>query len=153
MVRTVLYKHEELFFISQKQILFSELLKFASIEEAKESLVEREIEGVIRSSHHEQFAWMEKSLNVKLREGLTVWPEFVELCERRNLLTHTGGFVSKQYLSTCEVHKIAHKDIKFGERLNINPEYYRRAVARIYEIGAKFCYVLWCKFEKLEVEG
>lgn len=95
---------------------------------------------------------MEKNLSVKLREGLTVWPEFVELCERRNLLTHTGGFVSKQYLSTCESHKIAHKGIKLGDRVNISSEYYRRAVAIIYEIGVKLCYVLWRKFEKLEVD-
>ena len=152
LLKTALSRHEEIFFTSQKQILFSELVKFASIEEAKESLLEREIEGVIRSSHHEQFAWMERSLNLKLREGLTVWPEFVELCERRNLFTHTGGFVSKQYLSACVEHKIPCSDIKIGEKLHIDPEYYRRAVAIIYEIGVKLCYVLWRKFEKSEAD-
>ncbi len=137
---------------SKKQMLFSELLEFSSIEEAKESLVEREIEGVVRSSHHEQFAWMEKNFDVKLRDGLTVWPEFVELCERRNLLTHTGGFVSKQYLSTCELHKIPQKGIEIGKKLTISPEYYRRSVAIIYELGVKLCYVLWRKFEKLGID-
>lgn len=38
LLKTVLGKHEEIFFTSQKQIFFSELLRFASIEEAKKVL-------------------------------------------------------------------------------------------------------------------
>ena len=151
LLKAVFTRHQEIFFTSQKQIPLSDLIKFASIDEAKESLLEREIEGVIRLSHHEQFAWMEKNLDLPLRTGLKVWPEFVELCERRNLLTHTGGFTSKQYLSVCEHHKIITSGIVVGERLNISSEYYERAVAIIYEIGVKLCYVLWRKFATSEV--
>ena len=151
LLKAVLIRHQEIFFTSQKQIPLSDLIRFASLDEAKESLLEREIEGVIRLSHHEQFTWIENNLSLPLRTGLKVWPEFVELCERRNLLTHTGGFISKQYLLVCENHKIATNGVVVGEKLNISSEYYERSVAIIYEIGVKLCYVLWRKFATSEV--
>jgi hypothetical protein len=146
LLRTIIDRHEELVFTSEKTIKLSELSSFASIDEARNALIEREIESVIRGSHHEQFDWMEKRFTVKLREGLTVWPKFVEICERRNLFTHTGGIVSKQYMETCRAHKCEIADVGSGTKLSVSPTYFREAVRVIYEIGAKLCHVFWRKF-------
>jgi len=81
-------------------------VKFASISETRDALIGREIEAVIRSSHQEQFLWMEDKFSIKLREGLSAWPHFIEICERRNLLTHTGGIVSTKYMLTCKEFKV-----------------------------------------------
>lgn len=148
LLRVVLNKHEEIVLTSEKAIKFSELKEFSSIEEARASLIDREIESVIRDSHQAQFAWMEAKLSVPLRSGLDSWPRFVELCERRNLLTHTGGVVTAQYLSVCKAHGVDVSDLKIGSRLIVNPQYYSQAVDTICEIGVKLCHVFWRKFAK-----
>jgi hypothetical protein len=152
LLRVVINKHQEIVLTSQKQITFQELLEFKSIDDAKSTLIDREIEAVIRRSHHEQFDWMQHHLNVKLKEGLKVWSAFIEVCERRNLFTHTGGIVSNQYLKNCTEHKYNVSGIKVGQKLGVEPSYFKRAVDIIYEIGLKLCYVLWRKFNEIEIE-
>ena len=102
---------------------------------------------MLRTSHHDQFDWMEHNFSVKLRENLSIWPKFIELCERRNLLTHTGGVVSKQYIDICRKHKCDTVETCIGAKLSVDSEYFSTAVRTIYEIGVKLCYVLWHKFE------
>ena len=111
-------------------------------------MIDREIESLLRESHHQQFASLEEKLAVKLREGLTIWPKFVELCERRNLLTHTGGIVSHQYLANCSNHKCDVSQISVGDRLQIDAKYFADAVHVMSEIGLKLGYVFWRKFGK-----
>ena len=86
-------------------------------------------------------------MGLNLLAGLTVWPKFIELCERRNLFTHTGGVVSQQYLSICADHKCDITNISLGQRLRVQPKYLRGAIRIVYEIGIKLLYVLWRKFD------
>jgi hypothetical protein len=151
LLTAVIEMHEEIVLTSQKQLTYKELLEFNSIADARTALIEREVESVIRKSHHEQFEWMQNNLNVLLKKGLTIWPKFVEFCERRNLFTHTNGVVSSQYLKVCSEHKCNISDVKICHKLKINPTYYRDAVETIYEIGLKLCYVLWRKFNISEI--
>jgi len=150
LLRVVAKRQPGTFLTPDKTLKFSELTNFSSIDEARSYLIDKEIESLIRQSHHEQFDWMQKRFDVKLCENLPVWPKFVELCERRNLLTHTGGIVSKQYLEVCKEHKCNIEKVALGEKLTVNAEYFREAVGIIYEIGVKLCHVFWRKFAKEE---
>ncbi len=152
LLRVVLNMHPEIVLTSQKEITFAELLQFGSIDEARFALIDREIETVIRSSHQDQFTWMENRFSIPLRKDLPVWPRFIELCERRNLLTHTGGVVSAQYLSNCKAHKVDCSDIHLGTRLPVDSNYFSDSVEIIYEMGVKLCHVFWRKFAEKERE-
>jgi len=127
LLKTVFSAKEQLIFTSEKEIKLSTLLTFESIEKAKQSIIEKEVETVLRDSHHDQFAWMERRFDIPLKNGLDVWPEFVELCERRNLLTHTEGIVSEQYLSNCAKHGTK-SNFSIGEKLETDTEYLKRSV-------------------------
>ena len=150
LIRVVLNKQPEIVLTSEKTIKFSELSTFSSIEEARATLIDREIEAAMRDSHHEQFSWMESRFSIRLREELPVWPRFIELCERRNLLTHTGGVVSAQYLANCKAQKVDVTGIAVGSKLTVNSRYFSEAVNIVYEIGTKLCHVFWRKFAEEE---
>ena len=152
LLRVVLSRHEEIVLTSEKSIKFSELKEFSSIEQARASLIDREIDSVLRESHHEQFSWMESRFSVPLRKDLAVWPKFIELCERRNLLTHTGGIVADQYIAICKKHGVKLDGTGVGETLKVDANYFGDAVSTIYEIGVKLAHVLWRKFAKEERE-
>ena len=142
----VIFKQKpEIVFTSDRVVKFSELLELDTLEAVRDSIIGNEIEGVIRQSHHEQFEWMEKKFGMKLREGLDIWPDFIELCERRNLLTHTDGVVSEQYLKNCESHgKKAKSNV--GDKLVADLAYLTFAINTVSEIGFKLIHTMWRKF-------
>jgi hypothetical protein len=109
LIRSLLLLRPEVLNGSEKTLSFSELVEFGSVEAARDHLIEKEVESVLRKSHTEQFEWLENKFKITLREDLSIWPDFVEITERRNLYVHTGGRVSSQYVQTCLKHKCQHK--------------------------------------------
>jgi hypothetical protein len=153
LIRAIFLIKPELLNASDKNLTLAQLLEFGSIEEAREHILEKEVETVLRKSHTEQFQWMENKFDMQLRKGLDVWPVFVELTERRNLFVHASGVVSSQYLKVCCDH-----DVKFDQKseissqLEVDPEYFYRAYQALFEIGVKLAHVLWRKFQPDNLE-
>lgn len=85
LVRAFFNLRPELLNASERNLTFKELKEFSSLEDARDFILEKEIETILRKSHVEQFEWMESKFKIKLREGLPSWPIFVEVTERRNL--------------------------------------------------------------------
>lgn len=135
-----------------RQINFTDLVAFGSIDAAREHIIDKEIETVLRDSHAAQFAWLEKKLNMKLTD-LPSWKDFIELTERRNLLVHADGIVSSHYLEVCKEHKVElDKNLKRGDRLEVDEKYYINACNCVTEIGIKLSQVLWRKLIPAELE-
>jgi len=146
LLRIIILRKPEMLNASEKSLSFAQLVEFGSVEDAKEFILEKEIETVIRKSHAEQFDWMERKFDISLRKGLDVWPSFIELTERRNLFVHTDGIVSDQYLKVCREHRASINEIKKGDELDVSPEYFFVAYEVIFEIAFKLAHVLWRKF-------
>ncbi|MBD8825343.1 hypothetical protein [Pseudomonas sp. CFBP 13602] len=145
LLKSILLIKPELLHSSGRSITFSELLAFGSFESAQQHFVEKEIETILRESHITQFEILEKRLGVILTK-LPAWIDFIELTERRNLLVHADARVSAHYLDTCEKYKISVKQgTKVGDKLEIDPDYYKRSCACVIEIGLKLNQVIWRK--------
>lgn len=145
-LRTAFIRKPEILNASERKISFDELNQFSSIETAREFILEKEVEEILRSSHAEQFKWMENAFSIPLKKDLASWPAFIELTERRNLFVHTDGVVSSQYIAVCKLHKCKlEDDVKEGERLDVPQDYFTAAHHCIYEIGVKLGHVLWRK--------
>ena len=138
---------------SDKNLTFSELVEFGSIEDAREYIVEKEVETVLRKSHSEQFDWLENKFGLPLRKGLEIWPSFVEVTERRNLFVHNRGVVSNHYLDICRKHNVEFETKpQVGEQLSVPIEYFNSAFETIFEMGVKLAHVLWRKVQPGDLE-
>lgn len=154
LLKALFYLKPEMLNTSEKSLTFSQLIEFKSIDNAKEHIIEKEIEAVLRKSHSEQFDWLEKKFNIPLRKDLPAWPVFIELTERRNLFVHANGAVSSQYLRVCKDNKVNLKsDVKVGMELDVSPKYFMRAYQCIYEIGVKLAQVLWRKHQPDDIQA
>lgn len=152
LIKIILSKKPEMLNASDKSLSFAQLVEFGSVEDAKEFILEKEIETVIRKSHAEQFDWMERKFDIPLRKELAIWPDFIEVTERRNLFVHTDGVVSDQYLKVCREHNASIDGKKIGDELQVSPEYFDNAYNVIFEIAFKLAHVLWRKFMPDELE-
>jgi hypothetical protein len=138
----------EILSASEKTLTYADLAKFSSLTAAREALIEREVESIIRDSHSDHFDWMEKRFDLPLRKDLEVWPQFVEITERRNLFVHCDGIVSSQYIAVCRKHGGKLDDsIKAGDQLTVNSAYFQTAFACMLEIGIKLGHVFWRKLQ------
>lgn len=146
LIRKIFLIRPELLNNSEKNLSFAKLSEFNSIDEAKEHIIEKEIEGVLRDSHSNQFKWLENKLDMALTKDLPSWQNFIEITERRNLFVHSNGVVSSQYLSVCSKHNVKHKQVvTTGQVLEVNNEYFNNAYGCLYEIGIKLSQVIWRK--------
>lgn len=145
-LRTIFLQKPEILNGSDKKISFEILSQFASLDAAREYMLEKEIEAILRSSHFDQFKWMERTFDLPLTKGLDSWPTFIELTERRNVFVHTDGIISSQYIAVCKFHKCKlEESAREGQRLGVPQKYFKAAHHCIYEIGVKVGHVLWRK--------
>jgi hypothetical protein len=126
---------------SNKNITFKDLSEIGTIAGAQERIMDREIDDVMRSNHVAQLEWIEKAVPIDLMKDNPILPKFVEVCERRNLLTHTGGKVSPQYLQVCKKHGVDMGLLKIGDLLRPNSAYIRSASLLVFEFWLKLIQV------------
>ncbi|MBU2913722.1 hypothetical protein [Reichenbachiella agariperforans] len=157
--RSLFQTTPELIFSLEREMSFSEILKFEDIEELKDHVVEKEIETLLRNSHYEQLKTLEKRItkltdkDFTLTSQLPILPTFIEVTERRNLFVHCNGLVSRQYLDVCKKHNVPEiTGININDQLDVDPLYFEKAYHAIFEVGVKLGQVLWRKFlpEKIE---
>jgi len=130
---------------SERNLTFSQLVEMETIDNAREFIIDKEIDTVLRKSHSEQFDYLEKLIGITLRENLPIWQTFIEITERRNLLVHCDGVISNQYLKNCKEHKCKIDKIKVGNRLGVELEYFSSAYKCLYEIATKLTHTIWRK--------
>lgn len=153
LLRTIFIRKPEILNSSEKKISFDVLSQFNSIDAVREYILEKEVEAILRSSHADQFKWMENTFDLPLTKELASWPAFIELTERRNLFVHTDGIVSSQYMAVCRRHKCEiDEGLKEGARLDVPQDYFTAAHHCIFEIGAKLGHVLWRKLFPDEID-
>lgn len=152
LLKIIYLKNDKLLKGISREISLTDLLDFEDLNAVKLSMLEKEIETFRRDSYIEQFSTLEKKFNLSLRK-FCEWPQFVELSQRRNILTHNGGLVSDQYLVVCdrEGHKFQPKP-KIGDSLGVTFEYFVSAARLLSKVGLMLAYTLWSKVFPKELE-
>jgi hypothetical protein len=146
LIRLIYLARPELLNASERSITLSQLMEFGSIDEARERIIEKEVESVLRNSHSEQLGWIEKKIDIPLKKGLAIWSAFIELTERRNLFVHCDGVISDQYIKVCAQHGVKlEASAQIGKRLTAHRKYFKKACDVIFELGVKLGHVLWLK--------
>lgn len=143
---TAIYlKNDQLLKGISREISLTDLLEFETLDAVKQAMLEKEIDTFRRDSYVDQFATLEKKLSINLRK-FKEWGEFVELGQRRNILTHNGGVVNDQYLSVCDREGFAFAERpKSGHPLHVDIRYFTRALRLISKVGLMLGYTLWGK--------
>ena len=153
LIRVILLARPEIISSSDRNLSFRDLVEVGSIESARERIIEREIDEVMRSSLSDQHGWIEQKLVLKIKDGNVLWPGLVEMLERRNLITHTDGVVSSQYLQAAKKFGFEAADVKLGDRLDVQGAYLREKIDLVLEFGIKLIQVVWRKILPLQLDS
>ncbi|WP_425083820.1 hypothetical protein [Ruegeria profundi] len=132
----------------------AELTDYDSIEELRYAKLQQALDDILHGkSHIEVLDFIGKKFGGNLLSDKKLISEFVEVCQRRHLITHAGAKVNKRYLricldAGCDVETLP----KLGENVTISRKYLRRATARIYQVGFFSLHLLWQKLLR-DTEG
>jgi len=152
LLRSIFYLKPEVLNTSEHHITFKDLTTFGSLDDARNAVVEKDVEDIVRQSHADQFKWMETKLAVPLTKDLPSWPRFIEVTERRNLFVHCNGVVSAQYVTVCQRHGVDCSSVKLGSELHVSDKYFTQAYETILEVGIKLAHVLWRRLRPDELD-
>jgi len=150
LVRAVLIQRPEILNASDRVLTFAQLQNFASMDDARIHLMDKEIDQLLRGSHPDQIVWFEKRMGkskVPFTGRLGKWPAFIEATERRNVVIHADAQTSHQYLEVCKsVGADLPADMTVGTRLNINLTYNKGAYEATVEVGLRLGIIVWLQF-------
>jgi hypothetical protein len=145
LLKVIYLKNDKLLKGISREISLSDLLDYEDLNAVKLSMLDKEIETFRRDSYIEQFSTLEKKFNISLRK-FSEWSEFVELSQRRNILTHNGGMVNDQYLVVCERegYKFQSRP-RIGDSTGVTFDYFTTASRLLSKVGLMLAYTLWSK--------
>jgi len=129
---------------NQKQFSASEVFESDSIESFKKRVILKEVDSIKRESYIDQITYLENKFNINTLKNFPNWSKYVEITQRRNIVTHNDGIVSEQYIKVCSNNKV---DCKYevGEKLKLDYNYLIEAISIIEEVSIKLIHTLWRK--------
>ena len=133
---------------SEKSISIKDVFGAGGTEKFKEKMIEKEIDGVMRSNIAEQIKWVERHTDSKspISKNYDRWDQLLEIVERRNLFVHANGVVNDIYIENTKGLEFERKSkVQIGDELKAGPEYFSNVIDVILEFGIKLTQVIWRK--------
>jgi hypothetical protein len=120
-------------------------MKFDSLNDAKEQMLEHELSAVLFKKRKDQFLYIKERIGCDLQRFMPDWQSLVEITERRNVFVHHNGKASANYLENCSKERVDVK-VKLGEELKVTRKYFEKSYQLILQTGFMISLVLWKKF-------
>lgn len=124
-------------------LTFKELCELGSIEVARDSVLNRKVESVLRLSCRQQLAYFAKTLKVDLTDLDPYLDILDETIQRRHVWVHNAGRASKLYLANVAPALLKQYGAVEGEELPVDHTYLRRAIDRVNLAGVVISQQCW----------
>ena len=119
---------------ADKSVTYVQLLEIDSIQEFVADLIRKEVDQLMRGSHHKQIALLDSKLKIGIEDNFCHWKDFLEITERRNLFVHSGGVVNTIYLENAKRFGFEETEEKL---LGASDEYVSHAIDIFYELSVR----------------
>lgn len=153
LVRLLLKDRPETIGSRESEFDLASILKFSDIDDLKNFFIDKEVEKLMYSSHHDQLLFIEKNFHVKIVDKVEGYSKYLEIFERRNLVAHGEGKVNGIYDVKCSANSIKEPDrLPLGSPILLPPSYLFSAIDSVFKLGLITIWSLWMKRHKEEIE-
>jgi hypothetical protein len=116
----------------EQEFSLADLVELGSIEEARRRLIERRVDSFMRRGLDDWSRWSERVLGGPFSDLALDFPHLNEVFQRRHIVVHSGGAVSRSYLE-----RVTHsgEPPSLGEELPVSAEYMRSALDELEVLG------------------
>lgn len=131
----------------QKEFSLADLREFSDVEDAVDFLTVRQVNKIMYGGLEEWAAWFEKRCNFDLPALALDWDHLLEAFQRRHVIMHNGGLVSRAYLAKVKFHD---EPPKVGQRLPVDAEYLHNALDELEVLGTLLAVMAWGSWHRDE---
>ena len=124
-----------------------DLQQLTSIDEALAVAIDRRVDALMFQSFDSWIAWYEKSFGFSLTKHALDWNRLSEVIQRRHVVIHNAGKVSRQYLDRVEG---VEQGLSVGDMLHVDSAYLEDAVDECLVVGIRALMLSWGKLEPEE---
>ena len=125
---------------SEAKFTFAELLKFNNLEEAREHILSRKVESVLRGRIEDCIKDFGPKFVDKMATHLPTH-KIVEIFARRNLIIHNHGYINHQYIERVGEH--LSPNLEQGKKIPVNRKYVDLAIDNIQIFFTLLALNLW----------
>ncbi|MCX4575896.1 hypothetical protein OHB41_22425 [Streptomyces sp. NBC_01571] len=138
---------------SDHAFTLQQLADFASLDDAREFLLEQRVSKLLYESLDGWEKWLKRAGGGASMVALPVdWPKLREAFARRNLLVHADGVANHLYLEI--VSKLTPRTpVQLGEKLRVNGQYLDEHLQEILALGRLLSVDVGMKLHKREKEA
>ncbi len=133
---------------NDKVLSVNELREFSSIDDAFQFVVARRVDDLLRGPLSDWHDFFKTRMKIDLNGLVPNVAEWNEFFQRRHIMVHAGGRVTKRYLTNVDwdelVVRITRPEI--GEQLGIDDSYLERAISSFEIAGLLLCQECWKKY-------
>ncbi|MFD9241506.1 hypothetical protein ACFV0D_06110 [Streptomyces sp. NPDC059556] len=127
------YLHPEALMSKEAQFSWQEIQGFESLDDLREFHMQRQVDQLMWKGLDDWTGWLEKRLKVPFSDITLSADKVREVFQRRHVIVHNGGQVSRQYLA--KVPAVSSCDLKVGDKLSVNKKYLSEALDELYSLG------------------
>lgn len=129
---------------SEKEFSFADLLKYDTLAEAREAAISNRVDHLMRKGLTDWSNWLDRTLKVSLSQSPEEQREINELFQRRHIIVHNAGRVSRLYLANTDFGDA--EPPKLDNPLPVSDEYLSRAIDLLDQIGSIISLTAWIKW-------
>jgi len=138
--------------LSEKELplTLSELKLLGGVDEAIDSVINKQADIVLYKSLGEQKLYLKNTLKIDTKDNIINWNKLVEAMERRHIVVHNDCKINRRYLTSIDLSQIPEKtkDLKEGKQVSITESYFRSVFEEICVSGLVLLQCCWRKWEK-----
>lgn len=126
---------------------FNEVRSFGDLDRFLDHVIDTKIDGFLRGSLSDWAKFFQR-MKIDMTRFALSWEDFAECFQRRHVIVHNGGRVSRQYLERVDPNWIEqHKEeAQLGKVLRVNDEYLVKAFDSFELVGSLLCQECWKRF-------
>lgn len=129
--------------IQEKMLSFKQIEELGGLEEAKDYLIEKTVEDIMRGNQIHWLEYIAKNTSKDFFKELVgdEHKKFIEFFLKRNLIIHNNSKINKKYINSSEQdYTDEQKKKMIGNRISVNEEYLLENLSLIYIVGIKSSY-------------
>lgn len=136
-------------------LTLSELKLLGGVDEAVDSVINKEADSVLYKSLGEQKLYLKNILKIDTKDSIINWNKLVESVGRRHIVVHNDCKINRRYLVSVDLSQIPEKtkDLKEGTQVRITESYFRSVFEEICVSGLVLLQVCWRKWEKDDADS
>jgi hypothetical protein len=120
---------------NEKDFSLSDLEQFDSLQDAIDDAIERRVDSILAGSIEDWTKWFNrKGIEIDLSRLALNWADTLEVFQRRHIILHNDGKVSKRYLARLAAYSNDLPDL--GTELSTDAQYVENALDNLNVLGS-----------------